>query len=584
MNPDYWDDALEETTVRTTSSTMQATTETTPEAATTRPQTAPMLSPLMIYAQMGVNGKCDSSCQDGCPASCDANCIGCDFCKPASQGPFGETAKYCRPEMQAYTDASQTKLLWLAPSSSGEEQIQSPMAGIMKVDVKCQNTCYEVWFSTVPDFSSFQTEIVYGNTSALLPMVPTDAGYAKVRAIQKAEVASYPSRSVWSNVVAWQPGSQGAMIYTDSSGQIRRTTTTTPSISTTRTTVTVTLTSTTHSTISPEIPTTMMPLWELPQAALPRGVNESGDGADGIEAALQFQVNPGAVDGYASLSGTEALKGALAATLQLDLSKVTVLSLKAASTVPGKGGNRRLQGTNVVAAPAGGAITGVLQTNFIVLCDSPDERHAAAQKVEGLAWDTGAQQRFAAALRAGPFDKLAMQASMVDRQWSRAAATGGQQGDGMVVVSHSAGGAPDSVVAGVDFIGMGLPTLSLIAAAAVLLIALVVCVACNADQRHSFGRRREDDGAKEAQPFLGGSFAEDSDGGEMEKGDVPTGVAGFNPRTFQAQKYMTHSPEKHHKKSHEPVKAGSGYDLLVGSHPHLSSHHRNLRDHFHRGV
>jgi len=326
-----------------------------------------------------------------------------------------------------------------------------------------------------------------------------------------------------------------------------------------------------------------MPLWELPQTALPQGLNsESGDGADGIEAALQFQVNPGAVDGYASLSGSQALKGAIATMLELDASKVTVLSLKAASTVPRKEGLRRLQSSSA-AAPAGGAITGVLQTDFVVLCGTEDERHAATRKVEDLAWDTEAQQRFAEALTAGSLDKLAMQASMLDRQWSRAAATSGKDGDSWVVGSH-AEDSPDRLVRA-DVLGLGIPTVPLLATVAGLLLAVCVCVACNADRRHLFRRRREDKdsrGANEAQPFLGGSFAEDSDGGEVQKGDVPSGVAGFNPRDFDAEKYMSHSPEKHHHKRshHHEVKPGSGYDLLVGNHPHLGSRQQH---HLHRG-
>ncbi|CAE7795140.1 unnamed protein product [Symbiodinium sp. CCMP2592] len=449
-------------------------------------------------SQIGNAGKdCPESCRNGCP-SCNGDCIGCDFCDPNRSGPFGKAAEYCKADLEA-SDQDGT-LLWSPPPSKGLQTV----AG-MPMDVNCRAPCYEVWFSSVPSFSGFQTQIVRGNNSLVLPEVST-AAYARVRALQFSEVTGEVGRSAWSNPISW--GAGGAEVAVP--------TTVKTSTFTTRTFTSITLT-TTVSTLPPDAPTTMQPLWALPASRLPGGA--SGSAPDGVEATLGFAVAPAAVEKLGTAKGQQDLQASIAAMLQVDRIKVSLLEVRAAyAVIGGPKAGRRLRG-----APK----TGGLQADFVVLCADAAERHAMTEAIEASV-RSGAGERFAQQLEA--LSGTAVRAddvhcAMVNREWSRSMAQLPSEGrDSLTVVSkpRDAQGRGRSL--------FGIHHLSLIA------VALALCVSCLTFA--TCASQRGNASQKETEPFLSGGTWDSDSSPEPEKGFAPAGTRGFDPKRFDRQKYF----------------------------------------------
>eukprot|EP00913_Durusdinium_trenchii_P035747 g33449.t1 len=133
------------------------------------------------------------------------------------------------------------------------------------------------------------------HTSLVLPEVKTVA-YARVRALQYSEVSGEAARSAWSNAVMWGDASKEATVPPTS-------TVTTQTTATVTTITVTTLTATTTVTTLPAgLPTTMQPIWQLPEEQMPGG---PGEGPDGVEVA-----------GFTSVANMQALQASISSMLQ----------------------------------------------------------------------------------------------------------------------------------------------------------------------------------------------------------------------------------------------------------------------------
>lgn len=266
--------------------------------------------------------------------------------------------------------------------------------------------------------------------------------------------------------------------------------------------------------------------------------SDDGSDADGIEAGLHFNVPPNKVVSYASLQGSQALQEAIASSMLVDSNRVSVMSLSAASTVPGSSTvlpSRRLVDGTVGVAPPGGAITGDVQADFVVLCNSATDRQSATKKILAMSSDPIVRQRFVAALaHISSVDPDHVRGVMLDRQWSRSAASRSKISgdDGLTVASSKIRHHQSRSLFGLDLDFLIWP---LAALAAALMLALLACAVCNARRG---GYNNANFRGKEAQALLSGNSHDWSDD-EPEKGEVPNGVLGFNPKSFSPEKYKS---------------------------------------------
>ena len=381
----------------------------------------------------------------------------------------------------------------------------------MAMEVRCTTPCYEVWFSSVPDFSSYQTQIV-SNTSLPLPPVQTVA-YARVRALQNSEVSGEVARSAWSNAVPWGEAAATAVTVANTVTQtVPSTVTLTQTVPTTRTATTATFTVTTvtvtTTTLPPGLPTTMQPVWFLPESQLPG----SDDGVDGVEATLSFTVPPGAVQGFADGTALQPLQASVSSMLQVQTGEIKVLAVRAAEILVGTRAKPR---------------SGAMQADFVVLCEDAKARQSATAVIEDSVFKLSPGQRFTTAMQAlHGVEAKDVQLSMVDREWSRAMQSNTGSNSVVSVVSgstHGHGPMGHSL--------FGLHHLTWAAAGAAVLVSCVTCYYCS----------RSDDPAVETEsvPFL----SPHSDSDLPEKGAVPPSVLGFDPRHFDAEKYK-HRPAR----------------------------------------
>ncbi|CAK9057701.1 unnamed protein product, partial [Durusdinium trenchii] len=254
-----------------------------------------------------------------------------------------------------------------------------------------------------PDFSSYQTQMVR-HTSLVLPEVKTVA-YARVRALQYSEVSGEAARSAWSNAVMWGDASKEATVPPTS-------TVTTQTTATVTTITVTTLTATTTVTTLPAgLPTTMQPIWQLPEEQMPGG---PGEGPDGVEATISFASTPQAVAGFTSVANMQALQASISSMLQVQTGKVKVLGLRAAKVL-----TRRLrEGALSDGRRLQQLLTGEVQADFVVICGDGDERQAATGAIEATLFDENAKQRFVnafAALSGSSVEPNSVQCAMVDR-------------------------------------------------------------------------------------------------------------------------------------------------------------------------
>lgn len=225
----------------------------------------------------------------------------------------------------------------------------------------------------------------------------------------------------------------------------------------------------------------------------------------------------------------------------VDSSKVSVMSLSAGSTVPdaSTAPQRRLVDGAVGVAPPGGVITGDVQADFVVLCNSAADRQAATKKVLSMSSQPLVRQRFVAALaHISSVDPDHIHGVMLDRQWSRSAAGRSKaSGDGSLTVVSSKVKPHQSSLGGFGFL-----LWPLVALASAALVALVACAACGAyrtarSQGQGFAVAHVR--GKEAQALLSGNGSHDWSDDEPEKGEVPDGVLGFNPKNFSPEKFRS---------------------------------------------
>ncbi|CAE8714477.1 unnamed protein product [Polarella glacialis] len=523
-----------------------------PPQSTTPLQWASSLSPRSQGWQS--DAICAASCLVSCGV-CDSKCLGCDFCKQELNGPLGESAKYCFPTMQAFTDAGRTTLFWIAPPEEGEEKFPSPFGPAMEIDVDCKVLCYEVWYSDTPDFSSFQVQSVSGQTEVPLPDLGSEGlgpSYAKVRAVQSAEVTSYASRSAWSNMVDWRmKDNAGSSVTIDVSSSaeaaeaaaaraagtqisdIAELTTRLPHTTTLpETSPASTLSATTtyiFAIVPPNIATTMVPMWQVPASVL-SGQQRHGisgqDASDGIEASLEIQVAPGDVSSLVSERGIQTLRSGISSMLLVRAERVQILSVSAASTALSDptGPPRSLQTQTLRrAAESEGVITGAMQADFVVMCSSVEERRTVTNGVESIGRDADAMNRFTTVIRGAAgvtVDPAYVRGGMLDRYWSRSAlvdSIGHSQDGGLEVVSQDTSSDRQDKRKWWQKWQKQKPWLPALVASmsgGVLFACCACAILADRKRRH---RRHE----------------------APEKGEAPSGLVGFDPRRFDPGKYMT---------------------------------------------
>lgn len=237
-----------------------------------------------------------------------------------------------------------------------------------------------------------------------------------------------------------------------------------------------------------------------------------GEGPDGVEATISFASTPQAVAGFTSVANMQALQASISSMLQVQTGKVKVLGLRAAKVL-----TRRLrEGALSDGRRLQQLLTGEVQADFVVICGDGDERQAATGAIEATLFDENAKQRFVnafAALSGSSVEPNSVQCAMVDREWSKE-----MEGTNALSIQSDAKPAPQNVRYSLS----GLH-LTWIAAAVAVLISILTCLTCAAP---------EPEVDRESVPFL--SVESDS---ELEKGAVPSGLLGFDPRHFKAERY-----------------------------------------------
>jgi len=405
---------------------------------------------------------------------------------------------------------------WTTPPSHGKE-----MVGTMEMEVSCRTPCFEVWFSNVPNFVSYQTQILRTNELAL-PEVKTFA-YARVRALQYSEVSGEAAHSAWSNTIVF--GERCKEVGCGRAEAVAQVTTQTTVTTTSNTFTTYTFTSTV-TTLPAGLPTTLQPLWFLPHAQLPQSPQLPGaaDQPDGIEATISFSSTPEAALGITSVANTQALQASISSMLQVQTGKVKVLALRAAKALlPRDPSQAPLTPSLRSRRLRAQLMTGEMQADFVVLCADAKERHDVTAAIQATFLDSNAKQRFANAFKAlssSPVKVDSIQCAMVDREWSKSIE--------LRKSSSIQSNASATTSSDMRRSFLGLHHLTLVAAAVAVLISLLTCLNCSAST--------EGPADKESVPFL--SVHSDS---EPEKGAVPSGVLGFDPRNFKPEKYMSHT-------------------------------------------
>lgn len=513
LDPNFWGKDFSGVTDPPTTSTSTVTTTeellTSPEyrGPPTLPGSETTISPLITFQ---AEGYCPDECKNGCPA-CNTVCRACSFCNPEAAGPFGKAAEYCKADVKASTKGQ--TLHWTVPPTHGKETV-----GTIEMEVRCRTPCFEVWFSNVPSFASYQTQIVR-DTELALPEVEAFA-YARVRALQYSEVSGEAAHSAWSNTIIWGDDSDEATIPPSS--------TVTTQTFTTATTVTVTTftITTTATTLPAGLPTTMEPMWFLPEGQLPESPEKDGDQPDGIEATISFASTPQAVLGMSSVAKTQALQASLSSMLEVQTGKVKVLALRAAKVLLPRDQSQvsftpSLRSRRLISMQH---LTGEVQADFVVLCADAKERHTITAAIQAILLDESAKQRFVNAFKAlsnSPVEVDSVQCAMVDREWSKAI----EQRKSSSIQSDARVAKRSDMRR--SFLGLHL---TWVAAAVAVLLSLFTCLTCTSQTDPS--------AEKESEPFL--SVQSDSEPGEPEKGAVPSGVLGFDPRNFNPEKYMSH--------------------------------------------
>lgn len=417
--------------------------------------------------------------------------------------------------MEASTKAQ--TMHWTAPPTHGKETV-----GTIEMEVRCRTPCFEVWFSNVPNFASYQTQIVRDANELALPKVEAFA-YARVRALQYSEVSGEAAHSAWSNTIVWGDDSEEATIPPSST-----VTTETFTTATTVTMTTFTIT-TTATTLPAGLPTTMEPMWFLPEGQLPESPEkDGGEQPDGIEATISFASTPQAVLGMSSVAKTQALQASISSMLEVQTGKVKVLALRAAKVLLPRDQSQvslkpSLRSRRLMSMQH---LTGEVQADFVVLCAGAKERHTITAAIQAILLDESAKQRFVNAFKAlsnSPVEVDSVQCAMVDRDWSKAI----EQRKSSSIQSDARAAKRSDMRRSF----LGLHHLTWVAAAVAVLLSLFTCLTCTSQTYPS--------AEKESEPFL--SVQSDSEPGEPEKGAVPPGVLGFDPRNFKPEKYMSHN-------------------------------------------